>query len=237
MLRLPSVVPWSSRIIEVRKRLDVFDPDWTSLQFVPFGYHPKGLCFGLGKWLAAMNAKAAWHIMFHELWLGMGDKAPIKHRVLGALQRQIILDLTRRLRPRIVNTQAELYREALSRQKIKAAILPLFSNIPLTTGDGLDDLLEPLVTKALGRREARARLYLAGVFGAVAPEWNADQAVNTLLPLVQRCHKRLVLVFHGKNNLTPEAFNTLSFILKNRADIVAAGKRSNVEISKILQSS
>jgi hypothetical protein len=235
VLRLPSVLPWNKRAIEARRRSDIFNPDWISLQFVPFGFHRKGLYFGLGRSLAAMDAKASWHVMFHELWLGLGEKSPIKHRVWGALQRLIVMDLMRRLRPRIVHTQAECYRVVLGRERIKASILPLFSNIPRVMGDGWDSLLEPLVSKTVERHYDRGELYLAGVLGMVAPEWNAERAVNTLLPLVQRFQKRLVLVFYGKSNITQEAANKLKSALQNRADVVAAGERTSIEISRILQ--
>jgi hypothetical protein len=235
VLRLPSEMPWNQRAMMVRKWLDAFNPDWVSLQFVPFGFHRKGLCFGLGKRLAAMNTKASWHVMFHELWLGLGEKTSVKHRVLGALQRLIILDFMRRLRPRIVHTQAEPYRIVLSREKIKASILPLFGNIPQNHGDGWDGLLEPLVTKAMGKHQDRTKLYLAGILGIVHPEWNAELAVNTLLPLVQRFQKKLVLVFHGKNNLTPVAINHLNLTLHGRAAVVMVGERTSFEISKVLQ--
>jgi hypothetical protein len=222
-------------MMEVGNRLGAFNPDWVSLQFVTFGFHPKGLCFGLGKRLALLNTNAPWHIMLHELWLGLGEKAPVKHRFWGALQRLIILDLMRRLRPQIIHTQAESYRIVLNRENIEASILPLFSNIPNISGDGWGTLLEPLVTKASGKRQDRTGLYLAGILGRVAPEWNAEQTVATLLPLVQRFHKRLVLVFCGRNNLTAEAFDKLKHACRNRAEVVIAGERTIPEISRILQ--
>jgi hypothetical protein len=206
-----------------------------SLQFVPFGFHPKGLCFGLGKKLAPINSKAPWHIMFHELWLGLGERSPVKHRVWGSLQRIIVRDFFRRLRPKVVHTQAEPYRRILEREGIKASVLPLFSNIPFVEGGGWEGLLEPLLTQQTGKNEARTKLYLAGVFGTVHPEWNAEQAVNLLLPLVQRFQKRLVLVFLGRSNLSPATFSRLKSRMQNRAEIVIAGERPVTEVSRILQ--
>ena len=55
-LRLARVKPWDQRIAEARDRLGGFEPDWVSFQFVPFGYHRKGLCAGLGKKLADLGA-------------------------------------------------------------------------------------------------------------------------------------------------------------------------------------
>lgn len=235
VLRLPGTLSWTERETMARNYLAGFNPDWISLQVVPFGFHPKGLCFELGRRLQTLSSKAAWHIMFHELWLGLGEGSSAKHRVWGLLQRRIIQDLIKRLRPRIIHTQAEAHRIILCREKLEVSILPLHSNIPVIGGDGWAGLLEPLVTKATGRLRSRDELYLAGILGAVYPEWNAELTVNTLFPLVERFKKRLVLVFHGKNNLTPEALDKLRNMFHDRADIVVAGERSALEVSLILQ--
>lgn len=234
VLRLPGEMPWNERVIEAREWLERFNPAWLSFQFVPFGFHRKGLCFGLGKWLAAVNPGAAWHVMFHELWLGLGEDAPAKERIYGALQRHITLDLVARLRPNIVHTNAEPYRRVLKREGIKASILPLFSNIPRADRDGWDALLGPLVSQAIGKPTDRADVYLAGVLGGVHPEWSAEKAVEVVLPLVRRFQKRLVLVFHGKNNLSPDTFSQMKSALKGRAEVVVTGERPGAEISRIL---
>jgi len=235
VLRLPSVLPWSDRVEKARDWLKAFGPDWISLQFVPFGFHPKGLLFGLGKILLAIDTKASWHVMFHELWLGLGAGSTVRHRVIGLLQKFIVLDFMGRLRPRIVNTQAEPYRIVLRRTNIVASILPLFGNIPWVNAGGWDGLLEPLVAKVAGKPQNRARVFLAGILGMVHPEWCAEEAVKTLEPLTRRFQKRLVLVFFGKNGLTPEAFTKLKLKLHGQADVVVCGERTAIEISKILQ--
>jgi hypothetical protein len=234
VLRLARVKPWDQRIAEARDRLNSFQPDWVSFQFVPFGYHRKGLCAGLGRKLAAINSKTVWHVMFHELWLGLDEKTPLKYRVLGAMQRTFIRDMIRNLRPRVVQTQAEPYRQVLTREKIPASVLPLISNVPYVKGDGWTGLLGPLL--AAGQQMDRTKLYAAGIFGSVHPEWSAEEAVKVLLPLVQKSGKRLVLVFLGRNNFAPGALGELKSKLRDRADVVAAGERSIEEISKILQS-
>ncbi len=221
-LRLACVKPWGQRIIEARDRLNSFQPDWISFQFVPFGYHPKGLCAGLGRKLAAINSKTVWHVMFHELWLGLDERTPFKHRVLGAMQRAFIRDMIRNLRPRVVHTQAEPYRQVLTREKIPASVLPLISNVPYLEGDGWSGLIGPLLAAA-GQRMDRTKLYVAGIFGSVHPAWSAEEAVKVLLPLVQKSQKRLVLVFLGRSNLTPAALDELKSKLRARADVVGRG--------------
>ena len=235
VMRLPPTMPWDSRLDESRKWLKTFNPDWLSLQFVPFGFHRKGLPFGLGKRLASLNGHATTHIMFHELWVGLDEVSPLKYRLWGAMQRAIIMDIVSRLKPRLVHTQTEPYRIVLNREKIKASVLPLFGNIIPANGDGWNGLLEPLVAEASGKKMDRNKYYLAGIFGAVHPQWSAREAVNVLLPLVRRFQKRLVLVFHGKSNLTQDMIGRLKFQLVNDVDIVTAGERTNAEISRILQ--
>lgn len=235
VLRLSGIVPWDVRVKEARKWLEDFKPDWISLQFVPFGFHRKGLCFGLGKIMVSINPGAAWHLMFHELWLGLGEDSRLKDRVVGTLQKSIIKDFIRRLQPRIFHTQAEPYQEALRREKIKASILPLFSNIPNIRENGWSGLLEPLVAEAAGKQMDRGSVYLAGILGGVHPEWNAEEAVNTLIPLVQKNQRQLVLVFHGKNNLSTNAFKEMKLKLTDRALVVVTGERSTADISRIVQ--
>jgi glycosyltransferase involved in cell wall biosynthesis len=235
VLRLPKDAPWSERVAQARQWVDAFNPEWASLQLVLFGFHPKGLCFGLGKNLAAINSKASWHVMFHELWLGLGENAPVKHRIYGAMQRGIVLDMVRRLRPRAAHTQTEPYRIVLGREKIAASVMPLISNVPYVKGDGWTELLEPLVAQAAGERPDRKRFYLAGVFGAVYPEWKVEDVVNIIFPLANRLQKRLVLVFHGRSNLTPAAFEQMKDKLRPQADVIVTGERPGFEISKIMQ--
>jgi len=144
--------------------------------------------------------------------------------------------MVRHLRPAVAHTQVEVYRIALGRAGIQASILPLFSNIPRVHSDGWVSLLEPLVSKAAGRKLGRDKVYLAGIFGAVAPEWEIEKPVKTLLPLLERTRKRLVLVFCGRSNLSQEAFYRLKLVLGNRADLVVTGERPDIEISSILES-
>lgn len=235
VLRLPGMASWTKRILEARNMLQVFQPDWISLQFVTFGFHRKGLGFGLGGKLAALGAKTSWHIMFHELWLGLDEKPPMKQRVWGMLQRTIIRDMVRRLRPQIVSTQADPYCEILNREKIAASVLPLIGNVPYVPSDGWAGLVEPLLAEAVGHHLDRTKFYLAGIFGAVHPEWSAKQVVDILSPSVRRSQKRLVLVFLGRSNLTPASLNKLKSTFRGHVEVIATGEKTPLEISRILQ--
>lgn len=234
-LRLPMTLPWPERVALAREWVDGFGPDWVSLQFVPFAFHLKGLCFGLGKKISAIAPDAKWHIMFHELWLGLGENASWKHRLWGMLQRSIIRELMTRLKPCVVHTQAEPYQKVLECEGITAGLLPLFSNVPLVAGNGWKEILEPLTVETTGQVSAREEFYLAGVFSAVHPEWNVEDAVNLISPLIQRTNKRLALVFFGRSGLSSTTFDRMKAALRTQAVIVVVGEQSVANISKILQ--
>jgi len=236
VLRLPETMERSERANEVRHWIDHFKPNWVSLQFVLYGLDPKGRGFGLANWLAAMNSHAPWHIMFHELWLGLGKNSTFKHRLIGAVQHWSVRQILQTLRPRCAHTQTGAYQIVLGREKIDAGILPLFSNIPYAPNDGWSRLLVPLIAKANGKSPARESFYLTGVLGAVHGEWDAQKAMDSLLPLTHKFQKRLVLVFLGKNNLSSQTFDDLKNKFQAHADVVVAGERSALEISQILQS-
>src|SRR5258708_5945964 len=90
-----------SRRVEVARRaLEHFCPDWVSLQYVCYGYHPKGLAWRWNPIFAELGKLGGRrHLMLHELWSGEGGYPPLRHRLLGLGQRWSILDLYQRFRP------------------------------------------------------------------------------------------------------------------------------------------
>ena len=134
VMRLPSSFFHQKKYLnEVRQYADQFDPDWMSLQFVPFGFHPRGLSTGLSKALLVISAGRAWHIMFHELWVGMAEEESQKLVWWGRLQRVLIKSLIKKLQPKVIHTQTMLYRSLLNQISFKAGYLPLFGNIPINS--------------------------------------------------------------------------------------------------------
>ena len=127
VLRLAESLPWKTRLDKAKKFAEIFEPDWFSLQYVPFGYQLKGLPFELGKRLSQLSGKSRWHIMFHELSVNRYDS--FKFRVWANLQVSIIQHLIRKLKPIVIHTNAELYRYRLKQIGFEAGVLPLFSNI------------------------------------------------------------------------------------------------------------
>lgn len=116
---------------QIKSWIANFNPDWLSLQYVIFGYHPKGLPFGLSKQLRAIGGSRRWHIMFHELWLGMAAEESAKLKAWGMVQRYLIKSLVSNLKPGAIHTQTKLYQQHLAKMGFQAGYLPIFSNIPV----------------------------------------------------------------------------------------------------------
>ncbi|MEO6257731.1 MAG: hypothetical protein ABIO82_03515 [Ginsengibacter sp.] len=129
VLRLPFSRPLGLHEERVSKWIDRFSPDFLSLQFVPFSFHRKGLLFGLNGYLKKISKGYRWHIMFHELWVGMATDSSLKLKVWGFIQKQMIRSLMRELKPEVVHTNTTLYQQQLKLQGVRAIHLPLFSNI------------------------------------------------------------------------------------------------------------
>jgi hypothetical protein len=130
-LRLPSVMPWSDRVSFSRKWLDGFNPDWVSLQFVPFSFQPKGLPFGLPRHLKSIIGSRPLHWMFHELWVLWSFPLPLRKRVLGQCQKLWLRSCLRKLKPQAIATQLPLYQAELNKIGVAAEVVPLHGNIPV----------------------------------------------------------------------------------------------------------
>ncbi|MEO7310418.1 MAG: hypothetical protein ABIX01_08480 [Chitinophagaceae bacterium] len=132
VLRLPVNLVAKARFELAKKWISTFQPDWISLQFVPFAFHPKGLAFGFSRQLTRLGNTHKWHIMFHELWVGMDKESGNKFACWGWLQRRLIHSIKNNLAPKLVHTQTRLYQTHLNKMGFKAQYLPLCSNIPNT---------------------------------------------------------------------------------------------------------
>lgn len=133
VLRLPATWSAGKRFEHAKRWIDNFDANWLSLQFVPFSFHPKGLSLSLANRLVLLGKGRSWHIMMHELWVGMNYEAPIKHKALGSIQRLLIKSLIAGLNPKIIHTQTLIYQAQLTKLGFHSNYLPLFSNIPISS--------------------------------------------------------------------------------------------------------
>lgn len=127
--RIPISTNINQRLIWSQDILINFQADWISFQFVPYSFNPKGMPFWLPSFLKKLKGSHQWHIMFHELWIGMESNATFKHKCIGLLQQRIVSNFFSKNEIRVINTQTDLYKSKLATLGYNSQLLPLFSNI------------------------------------------------------------------------------------------------------------
>ena len=170
ILRLPSALPWAECIAQARTQLDRCEPEWVSLQFVCYTFHPKGLVQGLAGKLAPLLKGRKLHIMFHELWLCKELGWGWKQCAVGALQRFFIRCFVRASNPDVMQTSNATYAALLNRSGIPATELGLFGAVPIPPVSG-KAWIEAQLRNALGAGYCREAVWLFGLFGALHAQW------------------------------------------------------------------
>lgn len=129
VLRIPKSQSEKSQYSMVVKFIENAQPEWISLQYVPFSFNDKGLPYTWTKFMQTITAHKKLQIMFHELWVGMSKESSFKEKIWGQMQRSLIKSTIKRLKPKVINTQTQLYINCLNDIGYKAQKLALFGNI------------------------------------------------------------------------------------------------------------
>jgi hypothetical protein len=194
VLRLPTAWPNKLRFNIAKEWVDKFNPEWISLQFVIFSFHPKGLPVGIIGFLAVLGKSRRWHIMFHELWVGMPVGASRKHIFWGWLQQKIISWLILRLKPKVIHTQSMLYFAQLTRLGFKVNHLPLFSNVPVVTN---------FKSKSIKKANEIKHISIV-VFGTIHPQAPVEQIVNEVILYKKATKSEVSLTIIGRSGIEQE---------------------------------
>ena len=136
--RIPELVTKEQRYKIAKRWIDQQKPELLSLQFVPFSFNSKGLPFYLASTLKELGNGRAWHIMFHELWVGSENRLKLKLIVLGILQKVLIKKLIVALNPSVIHSQLPINKIRLEKLGWNIKHLPIFSNIEVSHTDQID---------------------------------------------------------------------------------------------------
>ena len=199
VLRLPASLPWKERAQLAANFQKNRSIDWISLQFVCYGFNPKGVVWNLSGFFASVIGTRPLHVMFHETWIGIDKTFSFKHLLVGTIQKYFIRKLFQKLRPRLVTTSNAFYASLLQGIGFAAVETPLFSNIPvLPRGDGAD-LPEKLIqAKVCDRSGAHPERWLGLFFGALYPEWKEEPFLRIMASPPDHSNKRVCLVSTGR---------------------------------------
>lgn len=209
-LRISAALSWSEKARLLKDFGDEFKPDWISLQFVCFGFHRRGLVFGLGSRLRRIFPRVKWHVMFHEIWVGRMQGAPWKTRILGWLQMFSIRSTMRFLEPTLCHTTNPTYRCVLPEAGVEPLELPLFGNIPLPEPLMPHLLLDQLAAAGVEAPVTRERYCIFGIYGTLHPVWPPEPFLAHVLKACQQMKKTPVFVSIGSIGVGEELWKTMA---------------------------
>lgn len=190
VLRLPQKMDEASKYKKVKDYINHFDPLWLSLQYVPFSFHKKGMPFGLASELKKIGIGHKWHIMFHELWVGMRESASFKHILIAKMQRVIVKNLLLKLHSKVNHTQSPFYKKLLLEYAINVDVLPLFSNLPVNhSGENSLKKIEPPYLNEIS----------LVIFAGIHFSDRVDKFLNMLLDYQKNRNRKIVLKAIGRN--------------------------------------
>jgi len=230
VFRIDASRDWDSRIETARRLLRDFRPDWLSLQFGPFAYHPKGLSTRLGRDIKVLADGCHVHVMCHELWIDPRFPLPLRHRLLGWLQRRFVRRLLSELRPRLVHTHLEYYQRMLSRISVSSEMLPLHGNVPVA------DSAAPGREWLVGSTELKNGDFVAGFFGDILPTLDEVLLEQFVRARSRNAGKMFILSAGGLSEDGKARFHEAQARIGENACFVELGRLSDIDVSKYLSS-
>ena len=223
IIRIPFTWQDNKRMNRAKHWIDILDPDWLSLQFVIFSFHNKGLPFKISNSLSVLGKGRHWHIMFHELWVGINNKTSVKYFLWGLAQQYIIKQLILNLKPELINTHTKLYQKKLSQLSFSAAYLPLFGNIPVVNTD-FDNT-----------QSNNSKIIKIVMFGTIHPGSPVEKFITDLLAYQIEFDVRFILVIVGRTGNQSKIW--ASAFKENNIIIEILGELSTKHISTVLSNS
>jgi hypothetical protein len=220
VLRLPFKKGFVLNCQEAKHWLDIFNPEWISLQYVPFSFHHKGLPFGLDVAINNLVNDRKLHIMFHELWVGIHKRASFKLQIWGLVQRVIIRSFIKNVSPFSIHTQAKLYQFQLKKIGTNAFLLPLFSNIEVT----------PCKT----RIEDFNKLSFV-LFGTIHPGAPVEEFLGGVSKYAFKNNLMVEIIFIGRSGR--ELQKWIEICQSKKIMIKVLGEQSSQKISEVLSNS
>lgn len=203
--------------------LEAFAPDWTSLQFVPFSFDPRGLfARSIPALVRIMRAAPRRHVIFHEIWIGAQQRAPWKARFLGAIQRRAVIRLLQAVDPRRIHTSTEFYRAALGDLGVRVERLPMFGSVPWC-GPTPPAIFPGIEANAL----------VCGMFGTVHPDWQPAGFMADLAALAAKLGRPVALVSAGGLGPGTALFAELALRYRGSVNCVALGRLPEPQLAEV----
>lgn len=225
VLRLPNAINNSEEQNAVFSWIHKFQPDWISIQFVCYSFHPKGICYKFTYIVKKMQSIARIHIMAHELWIGPHQKAPIKEKLIGLLQRYFIKKIFKEAS--CFHTQCDAYQFLLKKNGFNAKLLPLFSNINVIKKENnRSDFLEEFNKK---------NAIILSFFGSLYRGFPVEKIVERLNQISKITNKKILIISLGNLGASVNLWEDFTKACGDNIQAVRIYPLQDDELSNLLQ--
>jgi hypothetical protein len=230
-IRIPGKFPWKQKFNLLLEFIEKNKPDFISLQYGPFGFNTKGLPLAFAHFSGSLS-KYKVHLMFHETWVGITRRSPVKHKVLGFFQRIITKYFIGRVKPVVITTSNRLYQIVLSNSNISSEILPLYSNISVFNPDA--EFTKFILNQVPCTGETKSNFVFLGIFGTLYPNADLDSTIKEQALKARENGKQLVFLSIGKIG-RPGEFNRLKGLFGSTVKFISLGMLEDWQVSSALQ--
>ena len=211
-------------LVALGHRLEAAGPGQILVQYVPQGFGMKGMNLPLCLWLLARR-RAGVSVMFHEVAVAVVWRQPLRHSVIGIVNRAMAFAITRAARRCFVATP---HWETLLRPFAPAGIaitwLPVPSNVPV-----VDD---PAGVRAIRKTLMVEGSMILGHFGTAREDWIAERLAVVVLPLLRE-RPGVAFLLLGRDSLELRA-RLLAGAPELRDRIQASGPLGSSDLSRHL---
>lgn len=209
ILRLPKALYNKDQENKLKAHLLKFKPDYISLQFVCYSFHPKGLCWRVSNFLKRIKGNTPCHIMAHELWIGPHQGAPIKEKIIGWLQKILIKPIFKQAHH--IHTHTPTYQYLLKKEGIASTLLPLFSNIPIAAQEKESYLIPLLKKQGINiSNDTRNDFLIFGFFGSIYRNFSPRLFLETITQVTQKTGKKIIVLSIGHLGASKIAWDAFS---------------------------
>ncbi|SDT05506.1 Glycosyltransferase involved in cell wall bisynthesis [Mucilaginibacter mallensis] len=200
VFRLSSSLSMADRYKYLHNRLETFDPDMVSLQYVGFGFNKYGLPIDILLKLRKTLNKRRLHLMLHELWCGMAITAGQKEKILGETQKFFLKTMIKGLKPEAIFTSIEPYQSFLQNIGIKAIVVPIFGNVPANEECNENDWQHLVDETGLSSLVTNPQAWLTlGFFGTTYSCQGLDELLELAALAAKSGGLKLGVIFIGNN--------------------------------------
>lgn len=200
--------------------IDLPTADLYSIQFAPYAFANNGMPKTILNFLARKLQNKRVHLNFHEIWVGAYPRASWKEKVLGWLQKKLILGFVNKCKPACITSSNAAAIDRLKHAGVHAMFLYLFGNIPFSTTSKVFPCTD--------------RLKVA-FFGTPYADFPYHKLGNFLSTLSKTSGKKLEIILIGRQREDAGAGHLYSMSKKNKFLIERTGELSTDLISEQLQ--